>query len=47
MASGGGLPTVSSDETLVYLEDLGADTHDQRPGIVVVENWFAEAGGGE
>jgi hypothetical protein len=42
VVSGGGLPTVSSDETLVYLAIPGVD--DRRQGIVVVENWFAEVG---
>jgi len=42
VATGGGIPTVSSDETLVYLEAPGAGAHDPRRGIVVVENWFAD-----
>ena len=42
VASGGGIPTVSSDETLVYLEAPDAGAHDRHRGIVVVENWFAD-----
>ena len=47
VTSGGGLPTVSRDETLVYLETPDAGADDPQRGIVVVENWFAEAAGGE
>ena len=47
VASGGGLPTVSRDETLVYLETLGDGADDRRRGIVVVENWLAEGSRGE
>jgi WD40 repeat protein len=47
VASGGGLPTVSRDETLVYLEATDAGAHGPQRGVVVVENWFAEAGRGE
>jgi hypothetical protein len=46
VAPGGTLPTVSGDETLVYLvvPDTGPDGSSR--DIVVVENWFAEGSGG-
>jgi WD40 repeat protein len=46
VASGGSLPTVSDDETLVYLTAPSLASGDSRGEIVVVENWLGEGGGG-